>query len=66
MSELASLEKSLLDLLSLLDSNSFPIILGGGYGLYLRRTILEQEGARTLLEHWPEARSTNDLSLIHI
>ena len=34
MSELASLEKSLLDLLSLLDSNSFPIILGGGYGLY--------------------------------
>ena len=63
MSELASLEKSLLDLLSLLDSNSFPIILGGGYGLYLRRTILEQEGARTLLEHWPEARSTNDLDL---
>jgi len=63
MSELASLEKSLLDLLSLLDSKSFPIILGGGYGLYLRRTILEREGTRTLLEHWPEARSTNDLDL---
>ena len=63
MSELVSLEKSLLDLLSKLNSTSFPIILGGGYGLYLRRTILEQEGARTLLEHWPEARSTNDLDL---
>ena len=63
MSELASLEKSLLDLLSLLDSSDFPLILGGGYGLYLRRTILEREGTRTLLEHWPEARSTNDLDL---
>ena len=63
MSELVSLEKSLLDLLSKLNSTSFPIILGGGYGLYLRRTILEQEGTRTLLEHWPEARSTNDLDL---
>ena len=63
MSELASLEKSLLDLLSTLDSSNFPLILGGGYGLYLRRTILEHEGARTLLEHWPEARSTNDLDL---
>ena len=41
MSELVSLEKSLLDLLSKLNSTSFPIILGGGYGLYLRRTILE-------------------------
>ena len=63
MSELASLEKSLLDLLSRLDSTTCPIILGGGYGLYLRRTILEREGTRTLLEHWPEARSTNDLDL---
>ena len=63
MSELASLEKSLMDLLSKLDSTTCPIILGGGYGLYLRRTILEREGTRTLLEHWPEARSTNDLDL---
>ena len=63
MGELASLEKSLLELLSMLDSTTFPIILGGGYGLYLRRTILEREGTRTLLEHWPEARSTNDLDL---
>ena len=46
MSELASLEKSLLDLLSKLDSTTCPIILGGGYGLYLRRTILEHEGTR--------------------
>ena len=63
MSELASLEKSLLDLLSKVDSTACPLILGGGYGLYLRRTLLEREGTRTLLEHWPEARSTNDLDL---
>lgn len=63
MSELASLQKSLLDLLSKVDSTTCPLILGGGYGLYLRRTILEQGGPRTLLEHWPEARSTNDLDL---
>lgn len=63
MSELASLEKSLRELLSRLDSKTCQIILGVGYGLYLRRTILEREGTRTLLEHWPEARSTNDLDL---
>ena len=63
MSELVSLEKSLLELLSKLDSTICPIILGGGYGLYLRRTLLEQKATRTLLKHWPEARSTNDLDL---
>ncbi len=63
MSELASLEKSLQELLLNLDSTACPIILGGGYGLYLRRTILERSGNRTLLDHWPEARSTNDLDL---
>ncbi len=63
MSELASLEKSLLDLLSRLDSTTCPLILGGGYGLYLRRTLLVRKGTRTLLEHWPDARSTNDLDL---
>ena len=63
MSELSSLEKSLLDLLSKLDPKTCPLILGGGYGLYLRRTILEREKTRTLLGHWPEARSTNDLDL---
>lgn len=42
MSELDSLEKSLLDLLSKLDTASIPLILGGGYGLFLRRTIVEK------------------------
>lgn len=63
MSELVTLEKSLSELLFKLDSTTCPIILGGGYGLYLRRTLLERERTRTLLEHWPEARSTNDLDL---
>ena len=63
MSELASLETSLRELLARLDAAACPIILGGGYGLYLRRTILQREGVRTLLQRWPEARSTNDLDL---
>ena len=54
MSELASLETSLLELLSKLDPASCPIILGGGYGLYLRRTILQRDETRTLLDRWPE------------
>lgn len=36
MSELASLEKSLQDLLSKLDSTTCPIILGGGYRQWTR------------------------------
>lgn len=63
MSELASLESSLFELLSKLDPASCPIILGGGYGLFLRRNILQQDKTRTLLDRWPEARSTNDLDL---
>ena len=63
MNELVTLEASLRELLAKLDPQTCPLILGGGYGLYLRRTILEREGSRTLLDHWPEARSTNDLDL---
>jgi len=61
--ELASLEASLLDLLSILDTESCPLILGGGYGLYLRRIQVEKSGTRTMLQQWPQARSTNDLDL---
>lgn len=63
MSELDSLERSLLELLAKLDLATCPIILGGGYGLYLRRNFLVAAGTRTLLDQWPEARSTNDLDL---
>lgn len=63
MNELITLETSLRELLAKLDSQTRPLILGGGYGLYLRRTILRRDGARTLLDRWPEARSTNDLDL---
>ena len=63
MNELASLDTSLLDLLSVLKAESCPLILGGGYGLYLRRIQVEKSGARTMLKHWPQARSTNDLDL---
>jgi len=60
---LITLETSLRELLAELDPQTYPLILGGGYGLYLRRTILRRDGTRTLLDHWPEARSANDLDL---
>lgn len=63
MSELQSLRSGLLELLKLLDEKQCPLILGGGYGLFLRREHLQNLGTRTLLNNWPEARSTNDLDL---
>ena len=63
MSELQSLRAGLLELLKLLDEEQCPLILGGGYGLFLRREHLQRLGTRTLLTNWPESRSTNDLDL---
>jgi hypothetical protein len=38
-------------------------MIGGGYGLFLKRRHLAATGARTLLERLPEARATNDLDM---
>lgn len=40
------------------------LVLGGGFGLYLKRRHVLASGARTLLSALPDARSTNDLDLI--
>ena len=39
------------------------LIIGGGYGLYLKRRYLEAAGETHLLPLIPEARSTNDLDM---
>ena len=57
------LETALLDLLYEIQETEINLIIGGGYGIYLKTEYIRRTGARTLLREWPEARSTNDLDL---
>ncbi len=65
MNEQDVLKTCLLDLNRELESEGIPLILGGGYGLYLKQLDLQARGVRTLLdiEMWPEPRATNDLDV---
>src|SRR5262245_60630595 len=54
---------SLLDRHYELDRRGIPIVLGGGFGLYLKRKHLDAIGARTLFDRLPVSRATNDLDL---
>lgn len=62
MSTLDVLESSLLDLLFELEGTAIPLIIGGGFGLWLKRRYIG-EGTRTMLNVLPGVRSTNDLDL---
>lgn len=59
------LRTSLLDLFHLLGANAHGILLGGGYGLYIKQLHLMDSMQPTLipLELWPAARATQDLDL---
>ena len=57
------LETSLLDLLFELRDTDLKLILGGGYGLHLKERMVRDSGARTLIEHYPQDRPTNDLDI---
>jgi hypothetical protein len=57
------LTTSLLDLLNELEGQSIPIMIGGGFGLYLKRQHLARTSQRTLFNQLPEPRSTNDIDL---
>lgn len=57
------LESTLLDLVYELREAEVRLIIGGGYGLYLKRRYLEATGETHLLPLIPEARSTNDLDM---
>jgi len=62
----APLITTLIDLDRAIGSPSFKVILGGGFGLYLRQVHLqEQAGLRTLLpgELWPLPRGTEDIDV---
>jgi hypothetical protein len=54
---------TLLDLLYELRDADFPLVLGGGYGLYLRQARLQESGEPSLLEAIPPLRATNDLDV---
>ena len=60
---LIDLQTALLDLLYELRDTGEKLIVGGGYGIYLKMDHLRRTGERTLFEEWPEPRSTNDLDL---
>jgi hypothetical protein len=60
------LRTSLLDLLHALGNDAQGILLGGGYGLYLKQLHLAKTGVRTLIDAdlWPAPRATEDLDLM--
>lgn len=58
-----NLKTALLDLLHELQGSNVRLIVGGGFGIFLRESEVRQSGTRTVLREWPEPRSTNDLDL---
>jgi len=60
---MADLQTSLLDLLHEIEGSEVKVIIGGGFGIYLKVTHVTKDGRRTLWREWPEPRSTNDLDL---
>jgi len=60
---LSYLQAVLAELLFRLSTVQLPLIVGGGFGIYLRRRAIEQSRERTLLNVLPEARSTHDIDL---
>lgn len=59
------LKTSLLDLLHQLENRQIPLILGGGYGLYLKQIHLQENNDETLIDGslWPRPRATQDLDI---
>ncbi|MCK4601325.1 MAG: nucleotidyl transferase AbiEii/AbiGii toxin family protein [Phycisphaerae bacterium] len=61
------LKTSLLDVLYELRDQKMPLILGGGYGLYLKQVHLQDTlDSPTLIagELWPDPRATEDLDIL--
>jgi hypothetical protein len=63
MNMLPTLRTALLDLLYETRDADLRLIIGGGYGIYLKREHIQEAAIPTLLRELPEARSTNDLDL---
>lgn len=63
MITLTNLQTALLDLLQKIQGTEIKLIIGGGFGIYLKTNHAKRLVMRTLLDLWPESRSTNDLDL---
>ena len=63
MITITDLKTSLLDLLLKIEGADIKLIIGGGFGIFLKIDYVQRRGERTLLLEWPEQRSTNDLDL---
>ena len=63
MNRIIDLQTALLDLLQKVHESEVRLIAGGGFGIYLKTDHVRRSGTRTLLDQWPEPRSTNDLDL---
>ena len=60
----APLAAHLLDLLTALEKEEIPLILIGGFGLFLRRQWLLESQTQTLFERVPASRATEDFDLV--
>lgn len=63
MITMPDLQTALLDLLHEVQGTDIKLIIGGGFGIYLKTDHVRGLGVQTLLREWPEPRSTNDLDL---
>lgn len=63
MNKLSILRTALLDLLWELRGSGISLIIGGGYGIFLKAEYIRENNIRTLLSGYPESRSTNDLDI---
>jgi hypothetical protein len=63
MITIPDLQTSLLDLLFEIKGTDIKLIIGGGFGIYLKIDCVQRLGMRTLFQEWPEPRSTNDLDV---
>jgi hypothetical protein len=63
MITITDLQTALLDLLEKIRESEIKLIIGGGFGIYLKTNHVKSLDMRTLLDQWPEPRSTNDLDL---
>ena len=63
MITMPNLQAALLDLLFEVKDAELQLIIGGGYGIYLKFDYVRHGQLRTLLQEWPEPRSTNDIDL---
>jgi hypothetical protein len=62
MITIPDLRTALLDLLQEIKGD-LRLIIGGGFGIYLKTEHVRHLAARTLFDEWPVSRSTNDLDL---